>query len=68
MQLTKLDRWLKERFIYETHILTLRLPEVELPDGAEVQDVEQCRKEIVKEDMRLRKERMEKKIMKKATK
>jgi hypothetical protein len=41
MQLTKLDRWLKERFIYETHILTLRLPEVELPDGAEVQDVEQ---------------------------
>ena len=41
MQLTRLDRWLKERFIYETHILTLRLPEVELPDGVVVTDIEQ---------------------------
>ncbi|MDG1358737.1 MAG: hypothetical protein P8P36_11145 [Akkermansiaceae bacterium] len=43
MQLTKLDRWLKERFIYETHILTLRLPEGDLPAGIEVQDVEQSK-------------------------
>lgn len=41
MQLTKLDRWLKERFIYETHILTLRLPEGELVAGIEVEDVAQ---------------------------
>jgi hypothetical protein len=41
MQLTKLDRWLKERFIYETHILTLRLPERELPSGVEIEDIEQ---------------------------
>ena len=41
MQLTKLDRWLKERFIYETHILTLRLPERELPEGVEIEDIEQ---------------------------
>jgi len=41
MQLTKLDRWLKERFIYETHIFTLRLPERELPSGVRVEDVEQ---------------------------
>ena len=41
MQLTKLDRWLKERFIYETHIFTLRLPEGELPSGVRVEEVEQ---------------------------
>ena len=41
MQLTRLDRWLRERFVYETHIYTLRLPECipagviaeELPDS-----------------------------------
>ena len=41
MQLTKLDRWLKERFIYETHIFTLRLPERKLPSGVTVKDLEQ---------------------------
>ena len=39
MQLTKLDRWLKERFIYETHIFVLRLPEEKLPRGVKVQEV-----------------------------
>ena len=43
MQLTKLDRWLKERFIYETHIFTLRLPECKLPKGVEIEDVEQSK-------------------------
>lgn len=40
MQLTRFDRWLRERFVYETHIHTLRPPEslpagirtVEIPD------------------------------------
>lgn len=32
MQLTRLDRWLRERFVYETHIYTLRLPE-SIPAG-----------------------------------
>jgi hypothetical protein len=40
MQLTRFDRWLREKYVYETHIHTLRLPEsvprgirtVELPD------------------------------------
>ena len=41
MQLTKLDHWLKQRFIYETHIFTLRLPEEALDRGVEVQEVEQ---------------------------
>ena len=41
MQLTKLDRWLKERFIYETHILTLRLPEGDMPAGVIVEELEQ---------------------------
>jgi len=40
MQLTKLDRWLKERFIYETHIFVLRLPDEKLPRGVKVQDVD----------------------------
>lgn len=43
MQLTKLDRWLKERFIYETHIFTLRLPEGGLPKGARVEPFESNR-------------------------
>jgi hypothetical protein len=40
MQLTRFDRWLREKFVYETHIRTLRPPDsipagvraVELPD------------------------------------
>jgi hypothetical protein len=32
MQLTRFDRWLRERFVYETHIYTLRLPE-SIPAG-----------------------------------
>lgn len=27
MQLTRLDRWLRERYVYETHVYTLRMPE-----------------------------------------
>ena len=41
MQLTKLDRWLKERFIYETHIFTLRLPDEGLPKGVTVRPMEE---------------------------
>jgi len=41
MQLTKLDRWLKERFIYETHIFTLRIPDEALPDGVTVHPMEE---------------------------
>ena len=32
MQLTRFDRWLREKYVYETHIHTLRPPEF-LPDG-----------------------------------
>jgi len=32
MQLTRFDRWLRERFVYETHIYTMRPPE-DLPRG-----------------------------------
>lgn len=32
MQLTRFDRWLRERFVYETHIKTLRAPE-SVPKG-----------------------------------
>jgi hypothetical protein len=41
MQLTRFDRWLREKFVYETHIHTLRPPEA-LPDGirtVEIPDV-----------------------------
>lgn len=33
MQLTRLDRYLRERFVYETHVYTLRLP-ASIPAGA----------------------------------
>jgi len=32
MQLTRLDRYLRERFVYETHVYTLRLP-ASIPAG-----------------------------------
>lgn len=32
MQLTRLDRFLRERFVYETHVYTLRLP-ASIPPG-----------------------------------
>ena len=41
MQLTRFDRWLREKYVYETHIHTLRPPE-SLPDGirtVEIPDV-----------------------------
>jgi len=34
MQLTRFDRWLREKFVYEMHIQTLRYPE-EIPHGIE---------------------------------
>jgi len=41
MQLTKFDQWLKERFIYETRIFTMRLPEDGLPRGVRVEPTDQ---------------------------
>jgi hypothetical protein len=35
MQLTRFDRWLRERYVYETHIQTLRVPE-SIPKGIRV--------------------------------
>ncbi len=36
---TRLDRWLKEKFIYVTHVYVLRLPEFKLPRGSKVQEL-----------------------------
>ena len=44
MQLTKFDQWLKERFIYETRIFTMRLPEEGLPRGVRVEPTDQTSK------------------------
>ncbi|MBK1830359.1 hypothetical protein JIN77_06460 [Verrucomicrobiaceae bacterium R5-34] len=41
MQLTKFDRWLKESFIYETHIFILRRPEFKLPSGVKISELDQ---------------------------
>lgn len=38
MQLTRFDRWLREKFVYETHILTLRPPE-QIPAGIRAMDL-----------------------------
>jgi hypothetical protein len=38
MQLTRFDRWLRERFVYETHIYTMR-PLGELPFGVIAEDL-----------------------------
>jgi len=39
MQLTRFDRWLRETFVYETHIQTLRPPEL-IPAGIRVVEIE----------------------------
>ena len=38
MQLTRLDRWLREKYVYETHIHTLRPPEA-VPAGIRTVDL-----------------------------
>ncbi len=38
MQLTRFDRWLRERFVYETHIKTLR-PAEAIPKGIRAEDL-----------------------------
>ena len=38
MQLTRFDRWLREKFVYETHIQTLRAPET-VPAGIQAVDL-----------------------------
>jgi hypothetical protein len=38
MQLTRFDRWLREKYVYETHIHTLRPPE-SLPDGIQTREI-----------------------------
>ncbi len=38
MQLTRFDRWLREKFVYETHIQTLRPPEF-IPAGVRVVEI-----------------------------
>lgn len=38
MQLTRFDRWLREKYVYETHIHTLRVPE-SLPAGIQTREI-----------------------------
>lgn len=38
MQLTHFDRWLREKYVYETHIHTLRPPE-SLPEGVRAVEI-----------------------------
>lgn len=37
MQLTKLDHWLQQKFVHQTHIFCLRLPERKLPSGIKIE-------------------------------
>ncbi|NRB26351.1 MAG: hypothetical protein HRU37_01560 [Roseibacillus sp.] len=41
MQLTKFDRWLREKFIYRTHIYTMRLPESGVPSQVLIEELEE---------------------------
>jgi hypothetical protein len=38
MQLTRFDRWLREKYVYETHIHTLRPPE-SIPKGVQTVEI-----------------------------
>ena len=41
MQLTPIDRWLRERFIYQTHVYTVRLPESGLSGQVTIEELEE---------------------------
>ena len=41
MQLTQIDRWLRERFIYQTHVYTMRLPESGLSRQVTIEELEE---------------------------
>ena len=41
MQLTQIDRWLRERFIYQTHVYTMRLPESGLSNRVAIEELEE---------------------------
>jgi len=41
MQLTQIDRWLRERFIYQTHVYTMRLPESGLSERVAIEELEE---------------------------
>ena len=40
MQLTKFDHWLRERYIYRTHIYAMRMPEGALPNDVLIEELE----------------------------
>lgn len=40
MQLTKFDHWLKQKFVYQTHVFTLRLPEQPLSREVFVEEID----------------------------
>ena len=42
MQLTRFDRWLREKFIYRTHIYTMRLPESGVPAQVLIEELEEA--------------------------
>lgn len=44
MQLTKLDHWLKQKFLHQTYIFSLRLPEQKLPRGVKISNVKSNKK------------------------
>ncbi len=41
MQLTQFDRWLREKFIYRTHIYTMRLPESGVPSQVLIEELDE---------------------------
>ena len=41
MQLTQFDHWIREKFIYQTHIYTMRLPEAGVPAQVLVEELEE---------------------------
>ncbi len=41
MQLTQFDRWIREKFIYRTHIYTMRLPEMGVPSQVLIEELEE---------------------------
>lgn len=40
MQLTKFDRWIREKYIYRTHIYAMRMPEGPLPRDILIEELE----------------------------
>lgn len=64
MQLTKLDHWLKQKFVYETHIFCLRLPDKRFRRSVKVENFNTKKSGDYKYKLRIKKNKEADRVIK----